>query len=114
MSTEADRLATVKDNYDQAANNQAMDLAGAQDAVQVSAVQANVAAARLAYYTAVADALSKSGPDVEQAYTDATNALNQVKQARSAAEKIPTLLGKLTKATDKANTLVQKAKSALG
>ena len=114
MSTAAERLATVQENYDQAADNQAKDLAKAKDEVEVAAVQANVGAARLAYYKAEADELSKAGADVEQAQQEAKDALAAVKKARQDVEKLATLLGKLSKATEKAANLVEKAKKAIG
>ncbi len=111
MSTPQERIDAIKANYDQAADNEAEDLANAKTAVEVAGVRANVGNARLAYYTAIAAALSSNGTDVEAAHQEAKDALLAVKEARTAVERMATLLGKLAKATDKANKLLQKAKA---
>lgn len=111
MSDASDRLAIIKKNYDDASDNEAVDLASAKTPAQVAAVQANVAQARSAYYSAVEAMLSKTGGDVESAYQDALNAQNAIALARKKATAIIDLLGKLTNATGKATTLLDKAKS---
>ncbi len=111
MSNSSERLAIIKKNYDDASNNEAADLAKAKTPAQVAAVQANVAQARSAYYSAVEAMLSKTGADVESAYQDAVNAQNAIIEARKKAAAIIELLGKLSNATGKATTLLDKAKS---
>ncbi len=111
MSDATDRLAIIKKNYDDASDNEAADLASAKTPAQVAAIQANVAQARSAYYSAVEAMLSKSGTDVENAYKDAVDAQKAIADARIKAAAITDLLGKLTNATDKATTLLNKAKS---
>jgi hypothetical protein len=111
MSNADERLAVIKKNYDDAADNEATDLASAKTSAQVAAVQANVAQARSAYYSAVEAMLSKSGADVEAAYQDAVSAQAAIADARKQAAAIPDLLGKLSNATDKAKNLLDKAKS---
>lgn len=111
MSTPQERLDVIKANYDQAADNEAEDLASAKTAVDVAGVRANIGNARLAYYAAIAAALIANGTDVEAAHQEAKDALKAVKDARAVVEQMATLLGKLTKATDKANKLLQKAKA---
>ncbi|MGH7023436.1 MAG: hypothetical protein ACREEB_07580 [Caulobacteraceae bacterium] len=112
MSTPADRLTAIQAIYLDAIGNETSDLAKAQTNADVAAIQANVANAQLIYYTAEAAALTNNAPDVEAAYTDATTALNGVKQARAASAAIPTLLGALNNATSAATNLLQTAKSA--
>ena len=109
MSDASERLAIIKKNYDDASDNEAADLASAKTPAQVTAVQANVAQARYAYYSAVEAMLSKSGVDVENAYQDAVDAQNAITDARKKAAVITDLLGKLANATDKATTLLNKA-----
>lgn len=111
MSDASDRLAIIKKNYDDASDNEAADLARAKSPAQVAAVQENVAQARSAYFSAVEAMLSKTGDDVESAYQDAVNAQKAIAIARKKAAAIIDLLGKLANATDKATTLLDKAKS---
>jgi hypothetical protein len=111
MSDSTERLAVIKQNYDDASDNEADDLASAKSAADVAAIQANVAVARSTYYGAAAAMLSKSGPDVEAAYQDAIGAQKSVADARKKAAEIAELLGKLSNATNKATTLLNKAKS---
>jgi len=109
MSDVSERLAIIKNNYADANDNEAADLASAKTPAQVTAVQANVAQARCAYYSAVEAMLSKSGADVENAYQNAVDAQNAAADARKKAAVISDLLGKLVNATDKATTLLNKA-----
>lgn len=109
MSDASERLAIIKKNYDDASNNEATDLAKAKTPAQVAAVQANVAQARSAYYSAVEAMLSKNGTNVENAYQDAVNAQNAIAVARKKTTSIINLLVKLTNSTDKATTLLKKA-----
>ena len=111
MSDATDWLAIIKENYDNASDNEATDLANAKTPAEVAAVQANVAQARSAYYSAVAAMLSKSGADIENAYQDAKNAQDAITDARAKAAATADLLGKLSDATDKATSLFNKAKS---
>jgi hypothetical protein len=111
MSTSDDRLAVIQDNYSNALTNEAQDLAQATTPALVAAVQANVANARATYYAAAAAALTNTDPQVEGAYTSAQAALNAVKQARSSAAQIETLLGKLNTSTTAATSLLNAAKS---
>lgn len=111
MSTDNERLAVIQQNYNDALANEPDDLARAKTAAQVTAIQANVASARSAYYAAVAAALTKSGPDIEQAFADAKKALSGVRAARQSAAQIATLLTKLASATKAATHLLELAKS---
>lgn len=111
MSDASDRLAVIKKNYDDASDNEAADLACAKTPAEVAAIQANVAQARSAYYSAVEAMLSNSGSDIENAYQDAINAQDAIADARKMAAVIADLLVKLSNATDKATTLLNKAKS---
>ena len=95
-----------------AMGNETADLAKAQTSADVSAIQANVANAQLAYYTAEAAALTNNNADVEAAYTAASAALKEVKQTRANAAEIPTLLGALNGATGAATDLLELAKAA--
>jgi hypothetical protein len=110
MSDATDRLAVIKKNYDDASNNEAMDISGAKSQEDIDAIQSNVERARVAYYGAVAEMLSNSGQDVEDAYNDAINAQKAIADARKKAASIAELIGKLANATDKATTLLNKAK----
>ena len=110
MSSAADRLSQIEQTYNDAADNEASDLSQAKSPVEVGAVQHNLAAARLTYFTAVAAMLTNNGADVESAYQAAMTANAGVKSARTAAEAFPTLLGKLRTATEKATHLLTKAK----
>ena len=109
MSNANERLSIIKKNYDDASDNEAADLASAKTPAQVTAVQANVAQAKCAYYSAVEAMLSKSGADVENAYQNAVDAQNAIADARKKAAVITDLLGKLANATYKATTLLNKA-----
>ena len=112
MSTPAERLAAIQAIYMDAMGNETSDLAQAQTSADVSAIQANVANAQLAYYTAEAAALSNNSADVEGANAAAQTALADVKKARENAAEIPTLLGALNSATSAATSLLQLAKTA--
>ena len=103
-STSDDRIALIKSNYQDALDNEPHDLAAALTAADVTGVQANLATARNAFYTAAAADLSNSGDAIEDAYKVAQSAQQLVKQARAASEKIATLLGKLQTATEKATS----------
>ncbi len=111
MSDASDRLAIIKKNYDDASNNEAADLASAKTPAQVAAVQANVAQARSAYYSAVEAMLSKSGEDVERAYQDAGDAQNAIALSRKKSNVIKYILVKLTNATGTATALLDKTRS---
>lgn len=109
MSTAQERLKAIQDNYDSASENEANDLAKTKLPEEVAAVQANVANARLAYYSAVTAMLTNSGDSVENAYEEAVKALATVKKARADAEQISKVIGKLGTATAKAADLLNKA-----
>lgn len=111
MSNLSDRLAAIKQNYDDASDNEATDLASAKTAAEVAAVQANVANARSTYFSAVEAMLSKAGDDVEAAYQEALNSQKIIADARKKSAAIADFLGKLSDGTDKATTLLNKAKS---
>lgn len=111
MSTATDRLAIIKQNYDDASDNEATDLAHAKSPVEVASIRANVANASVAYYSAVASMLSQSGAGIETAYEDATHAIKTISEARVKAAAIAVLLGDLSDATNKATILLNKAKS---
>ena len=110
-STAKDRLQTIEENYDQASDNEAHDLSKATTSEQVAEVQANAAAAKLAYFSAIAAALSNNGNDVEAAYRAAVAANADVKKAREQAASIAELLTKMGNATAKASDLLKKAKA---
>jgi lipopolysaccharide biosynthesis regulator YciM len=112
MSTPADRLTAIQSIYLDAIGNQTADLAKAQTNADVAAVQANVANAQLAYYTAEAAALTSNSSDVEDAFNAVGKALDEVKKARAAAAEIPTLLGALNTATGAATNLLSLAKAS--
>src|SRR5258708_8423841 len=112
MSTPQERLDALQSNYDEAINNEPTDLANAKSPQEVAAIQANVANARVAYFDAVAAMLSNSGDAVEQAYQAALGASADVEKARSDAEAVAKLIGKLGNATAKATDLLNKAKKA--
>ncbi len=110
MSTKDERLALIHQNYNDALNNEPHDLARAKTAEQVTAIQANVAAARQTYFEAVAADLTQGGDAVEQAFREAKKAQDAVKSARDRAEEIPTLMGKLQSAAKSAADLLKAAK----
>lgn len=114
MSTAADRLTTIKANYDSASNNETADLAKAQTAADISAIQANVAVARATYYSAVAAMLTRNGDAVEAAYQAALAAQKGVADERTKAAAIADLINKLNGATTTATSLLNAAKSAVG
>ena len=111
MSNADERLAVIKQNYDDASDHEAADLANAKTQAQVAAIQANVAQARSAYYGAIKAMLAQTGADIESAYADAVMAQQAVADARKKAEAIAVLLGKLSDATSKATTLLNMAKA---
>jgi hypothetical protein len=111
MSTPEERLAAIQANYDDASDNETDDLAKAQTPADVAAIQANVAAARSAYYSAEAAMLTQNGANVENAYQAALAAQKSVTDARSQAASIADLITKLSGATTAANSLLSAAKS---
>ncbi|POZ61045.1 hypothetical protein [Chromobacterium alticapitis] len=112
MSTADDRLALVQQNYQAALDDEPHDLAAAETAAQVAAIQANLAAAKQIYYEALEAQLTQAGGDVEQAYLDASTALDAVAQIRGQAAAMPDLISRLNKATQAASRLVAQAKQA--
>jgi len=111
MSSAVERLAVVDHNYRQAKNNEAADLSRAQTEAAVAGIMANIANARLAYYEAVALALTAGGPGVEAAFTAARDAQATIKASREALELVPTLLGKLKSGTAAVQELIAAAKA---
>ena len=109
MSTPADRLTAIQSTYLDALNNEPEDLSQAKTAADVAAVQANVANARSTYYSALAAALTNNAPSVEAALTSVQNALAAVKQARTDAAAIATLLNTMNGATSAATSLLKLA-----
>ncbi|MBB4200205.1 hypothetical protein CCR94_02245 [Rhodoblastus sphagnicola] len=73
----------------------------------------NVAAARAAYYGAVASLLTNAGDSIETAYQAAVSAQQSVVDARQASAQIPDLIAKLTTATSAATSLLNAAKGAI-
>lgn len=110
MSTAGERLETIKRNYDDAANNEPLDLAAAKTAADVTAIQANVASASAVYFAAIAADLSADGATVESAHEGAKDAQQTVANARAASEQIPQLIGKLASSTAAARKLLDAAK----
>lgn len=110
MSTPDDRLALIKQNYTDALDNEPHDLARATTPEQITTIQANVATARQTYYAAEAAALTQSGNAVEEAYQAAKAAQDSVSSARNQAAAIPTLISKLSSATQSASDLLKAAK----
>lgn len=110
-STAVERLAMVDANYRKAKDNEPSDLGRATNDAEVSAVRANLAEAQLAYYRAVAEALTKGGPAVETAFNKAKAARNAADESRAALEAFPLLLAKLQAATTTAGNLVAIAKA---
>ena len=111
MSTAAERLAVIQNNYNSALTNEPHDLANAKTAEDVTAIQANLAIARSAYYAAIAAQLTVSGANVETAYDAAVSAHAAVTKAREDAAALTSLLKKLIGATDTATDLLELAKS---
>ena len=111
MSTAAERLAVIQNNYNNALTNEPNDLANAKTAEDVTAIQANLANARSAYYAAIAAQLTTNGANVEVAYEAAVAAHAAVTNAREDTAALPTLLQKLTGATNTATDLLKLAKS---
>ena len=111
MSTAAERLAVIQNNYNNALANEPHDLANAKTAEDVTAIQTNLADARTAYYGAIAAQLTSGGADVETAYDAALAALSAVTKARDEAAALPVLLQKLTGATKTATHLLKLAKT---
>jgi len=109
MSSASERLKVIQQNYMDASQNEPHDLAAAQTAADVTAVQANIAVARANYFAAVAAQLSSSGAAVETAFDAAKAALKSVKDARAASEAIANLLGKLAAATTAGGELLNAA-----
>lgn len=111
MSNADERLNLIKQNYDDASDNEAADLANAKTPIEVASIQANVANASVAYYSAIAMTLSQSDDGVETAYDDAVSAQKAISDARQQSAAIADLLEKFSDATDKATILLNKAKS---
>lgn len=112
MSSADDRMDVIEQNYKSALENEPHDLAQATNASQVTAIQANVAAARQVYYTAEAAQLTASGNAVETAYDAAKTANDAVDKAREDEEGLDMLMSKLTTATMAATNLLSAATSA--
>jgi deferrochelatase/peroxidase EfeB len=112
MSKPDDRLAVIEENYKDALDNEPHDLAMAQTAADVTAIQANVATARQIYYSAVAAQLTQGGDDVEAAYKKAQDASKSVREAREKAADIATIISELTSATSAASKLLDAAKKS--
>jgi predicted HAD superfamily Cof-like phosphohydrolase len=111
VSTAAERLAVIQNNYNNALNNEPHDLANAKTAEDVTAIQVNLANARSAYYGAIAAQLTTSGATVEAAYEAALTAHNAVTKARDESAALAVLLQKLTGATNTATDLLKLAKT---
>jgi hypothetical protein len=112
MSSAAERLAVIQDNYNNALSNEPHDLAKAQTAADVTAIQANLANARSAYYSAIAAQLTAGGADVENAFHAARAARDAVDEARAESAALATLLQTLTGATHAATSLLELAKES--
>lgn len=111
MSSADDRLQIIEQNYKSALDNEPFDLARATTPADVTAIQANVSAARQRYYTAIDAQLTQGGDAVETAYNAAKAANDAVATARTQAAAIPTLITRLTSATNAATGLLNAAKS---
>jgi predicted HAD superfamily Cof-like phosphohydrolase len=111
VSTAAERLAVIQNNYNSALTNEPHDLANAKTAEDVTAIQANLANARSAYYGAIAAQLTAGGANVETAYDAAVSAHGAVTKAREDAAALTSLLQKLIGATNTATDLLKLAKS---
>jgi predicted HAD superfamily Cof-like phosphohydrolase len=105
-------LALIQNNYNNALTNEPHDLASAKTAEDVTAIQANLANARSAYYAAIAAQLTMSGASVEAAYDAAVAAHAAVTKAREDSAALAVLLQKLTGATHTATDLLKLAKTA--
>lgn len=110
MSDAEERLALIKQNYDSAADNEPNDLVNAKDVASVTAIQANLAKAKSVYYSAITSELTNTAPTVDKAFKLAKDALKAIEDARNAAAELPDIINKLAYGTDKANTLLNKAK----
>jgi len=111
VSTGAERLAVIQNNYNNALANEPHDLANAKTAEDVTAIQANLANARSAYYAAIAAQLTTNGANVETAYDAAIAAHDAVTKAREDSAALAVLLQKLSGATNTATHLLKLAKS---
>jgi predicted HAD superfamily Cof-like phosphohydrolase len=111
LSTAAERLAVIQNNYNNALTNEPHDLANAKTAEDVTAIQANLANARSTYYAAIAAQLTTNGASVEAAFDAAAAAHAAVIKAREDSAALATLLQKLTGATNTATDLLKLAKS---
>jgi hypothetical protein len=111
VSTAAERLAIIQNNYTNALNNEPHDLANAKTTEEVTAIQTNLADARTAYYGAIAAQLSANGANVEAAYDASAAAHQAVTEARAEAAALSVLLQKLTGATATCTHLLKLAKT---
>src|SRR5262245_8420237 len=111
MSTSKERYDAIADNYQSALNNQATDMANATTEAEISAILANVHTAGHLFFSVTAEELTTQSQAVEADFNAAKQANQAVADARDEEEAIPTLLGKLTKATDAAKKLIDSAKA---
>lgn len=109
MSTAVERLEVIKTNYQSALSHELSDKASAGTAALVAQIEANVASAASAYYSATESAMSASAGTVEADFNAAKAANAAVAKAREEVMNIAELLGKLTKATQAADKLVKSA-----
>ena len=110
MSSAEERLSVIQANYTSALENEPHDLARATSALEVTAIQTNVAAARETYFTAAAATLTESNALVEQAFEAAKAAQQAVDDARRQSEQIASLITKLGSATKAGVELLNAAK----
>lgn len=111
MSTPAERLQVIEKNYKNALENEPHDLSRAANPADVTAILANVAAARQAYFTAVSALLTQNGATVETAFQAAVAAQVSVDDARARSAAIPDLIRALGSATGAATSLLNAAKA---
>ena len=109
MSTSDERFDEVKSNHINALLNERDDISRARTAVDVAAIQLNVATAAKIFFETAANRLTATSAQVETAFQAAVSANRAVAKAREEAEEIPRLLGRLTEATKAAGNLVKTA-----
>jgi len=104
-----ERFSEIEATYFDAERNYSADMASTTNQDEAKAVESYWSNAHLAWIQAVNAGLAKQGANVEKAYADLKAANAAVRTARSNAQKLSELLGKLKKASDLALKLVALA-----
>lgn len=103
-------LDIISQNYKDALDKEPFDLSRATTPEQVTAIQANVSAAREIYYIAIASELTNNNENVDKAYKAASDAQKALEYARNKSEEIPKIINKLKSATNSASELLNFVK----